>query len=197
VTVQANGKDMKVIMRWIWKMLVHMLAECFSIMTKLRSSSLLGRSSMSQERSNTTQSTPSSKASVIRVEGSGKVATRFSTGWDVVTAEDTRITPGGTVVIRTDARLVFEGDEWPEIDVQLRPRSSTMLKYGVMVMLGTIDCDYKETVGVVAYNTGHRSVIIPKGTRIAQIVACRAVRLDGMVVEEADRVGGFGSSGEK
>lgn len=191
------GKETKATTLLIWTRLVCMLARCFNIMTRFKLSNLLGQSSTPPAGSLTTPSIPSSKQSAIRIEGSGKVATRLSTGYDVVAAEDTRITPGGTAIIPTDVKLVFEGEEWPEVDVQLRPRSSTLLKYGIMVVLGTIDCDYKETLGVVAYNTGHRSVVIPRGTRIAQLVACRAVRLDGMVVDETDRDGGFGSTGEK
>lgn len=144
----------------------------------------------------TIPSTPLFGSAPIRVSGASPVATKFSTGADLATSEDAKVPPGACVIIKTNARVHFDGEKFPGVDIQVRPRSSTLLKHGLIVMLGTIDADYKDPIGIIVFNPGHRSISVPKGTRLAQLVAVKAVRLEGMEVADEERQGGFGSSGK-
>ena len=89
------------------------------------------------------------------------------------------------------------------IELQVRSRSGIALKQGLIVanQPGTIDEDYRGTIGVILMNSTPFLSEIKKGERIAQIVPgyVPAYRID--FTEEVTETGrgnkGFGSSGKK
>ena len=89
------------------------------------------------------------------------------------------------------------------IELQVRSRSGMALKQGLIVanQPGTIDEDYRGTVGVILMNSTPFLSEIKKGERIAQIVPgyVPAYRIDFTEeVTETERGNkGFGSSGKK
>lgn len=87
---------------------------------------------------------------------------------------------------------------------QIRPRSGLALKHGITVVNtpGTIDADYRGTVGVPLINLGSQPFLIEKGMRIAQIVFNRVPEVVFNLVPreelgETSRKGGFGHTGVK
>jgi dUTP pyrophosphatase len=88
------------------------------------------------------------------------------------------------------------------IEAQVRARSGTALKLGLMLANGpgTIDPDYTGEWGVLVINASSVPVRIAHGDRIAQLVLARFEVLaftPGTVVRTTERAGGFGSTGAR
>lgn len=84
---------------------------------------------------------------------------------------------------------------------QVRPRSGLTWKSGVVVMLGTIDADYRGEVCVTLFNMTDRPALFEAGDRIAQLVIAPVVRATLEEVAELSDTArggnGFGSSGTR
>ena len=109
------------------------------------------------------------------------------------------LAPGQRALIPTGFAI-----EIPEgCEGQIRPRSGLALRQGVTLLNtpGTIDCDYRGEVSVIAINLGESPAIITRGDRIAQMVIHRVAVADTIEVaelgESARGQGGFGSSGSR
>ena len=105
--------------------------------------------------------------------------------------------PGSSVLIPTGFRL-----EIPDgYEVQIRPRSGLALKHQITVLNspGTIDSDYRGTIGVILINHGKSAFVITPGMRIAQMVLAPVVQ--AMFIKKKDLAvtirgeGGFGHTG--
>lgn len=84
-------------------------------------------------------------------------------------------------------------------EAQVRGRSGLNKNHGIVVPVGTIDADYRGTIGVVIYSLSREPYKIEPGQSIAQPVICPAVQADWNEVTELDttgRKGGFGSTGK-
>ncbi len=87
-------------------------------------------------------------------------------------------------------------------ELQIRPRSSISLKYPLIVANapGTVDSGYRGEIGIILRNLGSTTIILPKGTRIAQGVLSAFTRAEFIEVDELEETirgsGGFGSTGE-
>jgi dUTP pyrophosphatase len=107
------------------------------------------------------------------------------------------IHPGDRKLIPTGIRLEIPYG----YEAQIRPRSGLVLKHGVTVLNtpGTIDSDYRGTVGVILYNAGKERFFVNKGDRIAQIVFKEYERVELVEVDELDDSirgeGGLGHTG--
>lgn len=79
---------------------------------------------------------------------------------------------------------------------QVWPRSGLALKYGIDVLAGLIDSDYRKELGVILINHGELPCRIQPGDRIAQLIVTPIVCGGEWVneLDESDR-GGFGSTG--
>lgn len=147
-------------------------------------------------------------------------------GMDLFTAEEITIKPHETVVIPTDIAmsipLRYEG--------QVRPRSGNSLngvkgcfklrEYQIetvlgtvinkvkeecqpylRVQLGTIDSNYRGNIGIITYNQEDYEVIVPKGTKLAQLIIAPVTMIDLMLVDSLENTNrgekGFGSSDEE
>lgn len=147
-------------------------------------------------------------------------------GFDLVTICDTIIDPKQTVAVKTGLAMAIPNG----YEIQIRPRSGISLK-GVdtqllkmeteidesgmvvaiaytkdgkiylRVQLGTIDCQYRGEIGIITYNQSDETVIIPKGTRLAQGVLNEIPQAKWNVVDELSSTergeGGYGSTGVK
>ncbi|OUS22458.1 deoxyuridine 5'-triphosphate nucleotidohydrolase [Rhodobacterales bacterium 59_46_T64] len=86
-------------------------------------------------------------------------------------------------------------------EVQLRPRSGLALKHGITLpnSPGTIDSDYRGTLGVILLNAGQEAFHVAHGERIAQMVVAPVLQARFETVETlsetARGAGGFGSTG--
>jgi dUTP pyrophosphatase len=83
---------------------------------------------------------------------------------------------------------------------RIAPRSGLAVKYGINVLAGVVDSDYRGELGVVLHNSHPISdFMVRKGDRIAQLIIERCydaefVEFDKL--EETERgQGGFGSTG--
>lgn len=92
--------------------------------------------------------------------------------------------------------------EIPEgYEIQVRPRSGLALKHGITVLNtpGTIDADYRGTIGIILINHSQIDFIITPGMRIAQFVLAPVFQAEFIVAETLAATvrgeGGFGHTG--
>jgi len=122
-------------------------------------------------------------------------ATIGSVGYDLCAIENTIIPPKQTKIIKTGLSV-----EIPEgYEMQIRPRSGISVKSDVVVMLGTIDSDYRGEIGIICKNIGDVQYVICAGDKLAQFVFKKVEIMDIEVVDNLTETkrgnGGFGSTG--
>jgi dUTP pyrophosphatase len=85
---------------------------------------------------------------------------------------------------------------------QIAPRSGLAYKFGLDILAGVIDADYRGDIGVILINHGDNAVFVQPEDRIAQFIIKPICEFpDGLVVvEDLDDTsrggGGFGSTGQ-
>ena len=106
------------------------------------------------------------------------------------------INPNSHKMISTGLQMAIpEGYE-----LQIRPRSGLAYQYGITVLNspGTIDSDYRGTIGVILHNTSDDVFIVRNGDRIAQGVLNAVPQGTFVLVKSLDDTsrgnGGFGST---
>lgn len=90
----------------------------------------------------------------INVDGEGKVpqyASKHAAGCDLYATEDMAVRPGETKIMPLNFNMALDED----MEAQIRPRSGLSLKTELRIPNGpgTIDSDYRDTVGVILQNT--------------------------------------------
>ena len=131
-----------------------------------------------------------------------RYATAGAAGMDLHAAlsEDLHLAPGERVLIPTGIRIAL-----PEgFEAQVRPRSGLALRHGLSLVNspGTIDSDYRSTVGVLVINLGQETIRIGRGDRIAQLVVAPVLRVEweeaspGTLPPTLRGENGFGSTGQ-
>ena len=90
----------------------------------------------------------------IKVEEGGRTpqyASKHAAGCDLYATEDMAIRPGETRIMPLNFTMAIDED----MEAQIRPRSGLSLKTGLRMpnAPGTIDSDYRDTVGVILQNT--------------------------------------------
>ena len=81
--------------------------------------------------------------------------------------------------------------------IVMYPRSSLMIKYGLIQPTSIIDSDYSNMeVHVPLYNTSNKRVELPAGTRVAQIECVSVCDCGDWSHKSNERTGGFGSTGK-
>lgn len=130
-----------------------------------------------------------SKAPLRKTEG----AAGFDLFYD---GEDIDFAPGEQRILSTGVSLEIIGGYYG----QIAPRSGLALEYGIIVLGGIIDSDYRGEVKVILKNTGKKPWMLRQGDRIAQLLILPCYQGDLTVVDflsETDRgAGGFGSTGK-
>lgn len=147
-----------------------------------------------------------------------KMASNWSAGYDLFCPEDTPISFGRQII-----PLKFGLQMQDDMKADIRPRSGhsakgfkamlhndidgtdTEVRIDADVLLGTIDADYRDGVGVILVCRDKRVTNgryhIPKGWSIAQMVFSKVPVTDLQLVDELDRTidrgGGYGHSDEK
>lgn len=82
--------------------------------------------------------------------------------------------------------------------IVMYPRSSLMIKYGIVQPTSIIDSDYSGMeVHAPLYNTSNKRIELPAGTRVAQIECVPVCDCTDWPHESNERTGGFGSTGSK
>ncbi len=90
----------------------------------------------------------------INATGEGKIpqyASKHAAGCDLFATKDMAIRPGETKIMPLDFTMAID----PDMEAQIRPRSGLSLKTQLRLPNGpgTIDSDYRDTVGVLLQNT--------------------------------------------
>jgi dUTP pyrophosphatase len=94
--------------------------------------------------------------------------------------------------------------ELPEgVEGQVRPRSGLALKEGITVLNapGTVDADFRGSIGVILINLSLNPYVIVDGHRIAQFVIAKHEKAEWLEVEVLSETvrgeGGYNSTGIK
>ena len=86
-------------------------------------------------------------------------------------------------------------------EAQVRGRSGLAFKYDVISHVGTIDEDYRGSIGIKLFNLSDNDFVVKPGERIAQLVVSRYEKVEWEEVSSLDDSergeGGFGSTGRK
>lgn len=116
----------------------------------------------------------------------------------------------GYIKIRAFERVLFDtgiqvADCLPGIEIQVRSRSGLSLKKGLFVanQPGTVDSDYRGTIGIILYNSTPFLQKVDLNERIAQLVVCPVINQIPNLYSVAEEVtetdrgdGGYGSTGK-
>jgi dUTP pyrophosphatase len=124
-------------------------------------------------------------------------------GADVRSVERRFLEPGERTLVPTGLDCIIPAG----YELQVRPRSGLALKNGVTVVNspGTVDEDYRGSLGVILINHGETGFWVELGDRIAQIVVAPVTRalFEFATEEELEAAatergaGGYGSTGVK
>lgn len=134
------------------------------------------------------------------------------TGADLYTCEELILLAGEKGIARTG--LIFElplgwgfqvrnksGNTVKGVPVKVVRGSDVLeIRADITVYLGTVDQGYRNEVGIMIKNEEQFPVIIPKGTKLAQMVLEKIQQCNFTEVEEVNNdtsrgLGGFGSTG--
>lgn len=130
-------------------------------------------------------------------------STKGSTCMDLYTREEVKVyglgwTPDGVNTVHKIPLNVKIHPRNPNMYTKLCARSSTCLKYGILVANseGHIDNDYNDEIALLVINFASKEVTIPKGTKIAQLEFCikPSIVLEEMKIQTTDDHKGFGST---
>lgn len=115
-------------------------------------------------------------------------------GFDMEAVEDVWLEPGQMADVPLGVAVELPVGRWGD----LRHRSSTPRKLGVMVHNGTIDNGYRGELFALTQNLSRETVVIRRGTRFAQLVLFTCEVPIGIEVEalaeSARGTSGFGST---
>lgn len=118
-------------------------------------------------------------------------------GYDLFATEPVTLLPGQRRTVPTGVRLRLS----ESIVGLVRDRSGLAARFGVTVLAGVLDSDYRGEVGVVLLNTGPDAVAVPAGDRVAQLLfvpVSHDIAVEDSAVVTGGGVrgsGGFGSTG--
>lgn len=116
-------------------------------------------------------------------------------GLDLFSAEETKIKAGGRQPIRTGVSVEIPNGFYGRI----APRSGLAMEYGIDVLGGVIDSDYRGEIICLLINHGESDKPIIIGERIAQLIIEAIITPSSQWVAELSETSrdqkGFGSTG--
>ncbi|MES3004948.1 MAG: dUTP diphosphatase [Patescibacteria group bacterium] len=123
-------------------------------------------------------------------------ATKGDAGMDVFALENTTVSPGEKIGIKTGVAT-----EIPEGFVGLVwDKSGLSMKHGIKTLGGVIDSGYRGEVVVGVINLGKESYTFEKGHKVAQMLIQKVEHIEIVETEELSStergIGGFGSTGK-
>lgn len=117
-------------------------------------------------------------------------------GWDLYLSRPLMVAPGEAGDAHTDLCLGLSAGWFANI----KPRSSTYVRYGLHIVEGIVDAGYRGELFIQAINQTHHVVQIPVGHRIAQVIFLPVPAVEWVhtnKLPESERGNqGFGSSGK-
>ena len=125
-----------------------------------------------------------------------KKSTLGSAGFDLYGIEHKHLATGQRCLVRTGLSFSIPKGYYGRI----APRSGLAVKYGIDVLAGVIDSDYRGEVKIVLINHGDEDFNIKPGDRVAQLIIEKYA--SHVLIKEEDNLesthrgeGGFGSTG--
>jgi len=119
----------------------------------------------------------------------------LAAGLDVCSIEDLLIEPKQRAVARTGLAVAIP----PGFYGRIAPRSGLAAKWGLDVLAGVIDSDYRGEICCLLYNTGDEPIHLPAGSKICQLIVEQIITPEAAWVTDLDETargaGGFGSTG--
>jgi dUTP pyrophosphatase len=117
-----------------------------------------------------------------------------SCGLDLYSCGECTINCGERALVPTGLSIKLPCETYGRI----APRSGLALKFGIDVLAGVIDEDYRGEVMVLLINHDSVPFVVKPGDRIAQLIVekyqkCKIVLTQEL--DETERLGGFGSTG--
>lgn len=115
-------------------------------------------------------------------------------GADLYSNEEVDINPNEVKIVSTGLKVEIPNG----YEMQIRNRSGMTVKTPILVQLGTIDSDYRGTIGVMMYNHGDIPYRVQKGDKIAQAIIMPTYHGNFLIADsltETERgESGFGST---
>lgn len=121
----------------------------------------------------------------------------LAAGYDLASAYDCDIPPGGRGLVDTDLVLILPAGCYGRI----APRSGLAVKHAIDVGAGVIDLDYRGPIRILLINNGDKIFSVKRGDRVAQII-CEKITMPDLeeIHEPIDYTlrgsKGFGSTGK-
>ena len=103
-----------------------------------------------------------------------------SAGYDLYTIDNALIQPRKSAKLRTGICLEMENNTVGLI----WERSKLASKFGIQILGGVVDCDYRGEVMISVYNAGEKPFEVYAGDRMAQIIFQQYYNYDFNVVSE-------------
>lgn len=106
----------------------------------------------------------------FRLEDGGQLPKRGSesaAGFDIQALEDGIVYGASRTLFRTG---VFLNRLPPNTYLRIAPRSKLANKFGLDVLAGVVDADYRGEIMVILYNTGIKRYNVEAGDAIAQLI---------------------------
>jgi len=137
------------------------------------------------------------KLAFTKLHPDAKLPTRGSSnaaGLDLYSVEDITIHTGKRAEVRTGLSVAIPAGFYGRI----APRSGLAVDYGIDVLAGVIDGDYRGEIICILINHGNVSVHLEAGRRVAQLVVESIITPQPEWTDKLDETergaGGFGSS---
>lgn len=134
----------------------------------------------------------------LRLHPAAKLPTRGSrqaAGLDLYAIEALRLEAGARAAVRTGLAVAIPAGFYGRV----APRSGLAVNYGLDVLAGVIDSDYRGEIVCAIVNHGRETFTIEAGQRIAQLIIEAIITPDAVWADALDETargaGGFGSTG--
>ncbi len=121
--------------------------------------------------------------------------TQRSAGLDLFCIDDLQIAPQSRIGAHTGLSVAIPEGFYGRV----APRSGLAARYGLDVLSGVIDADYRGEVICLLYNTGDEIIVLPAGSKICQLIIEQVIMPTPAWADELEETargaGGFGSTG--
>ena len=134
----------------------------------------------------------------LRLHPAAKLPTRGSlraAGLDLYSIEALTLEPGARAAVRTGLAVAIPEGFYGRV----APRSGLAVNYGLDVLAGVIDGDYRGEIVCAMVNHGREAFTLEAGQRVAQLIVEAIITPDAVWADALDETargaGGFGSTG--
>ena len=134
----------------------------------------------------------------LRLDPAAKLPTRgiaHAAGLDLCSIEDVTLEAGARAAVRTGLSVAIPEGFYGRV----APRSGLAVNYGLDVLAGVIDSDYRGEIICALVNHGRERFVIEAGQRIAQLIIESIITPEPAWADSLDETargaGGFGSTG--